>query len=215
MTDLYRALGIRKNASPATVRKAYRKLAMQNHPDRNPGDDAAAQRLAAVQQAYDVLSDPDRRAKYDATGDTTPPESESQRLATLMHVLVPRMEAVLNALAEAGRKIEEEDVVDHMREAVKQTLAKYEKARKQTVTMKAALEASAERFGVDDGENLLKRAAQAQAAELAGRLNAIEREIAGHKAAADYLKRCKFTHVARAAKMGGGWVVASASASAW
>ncbi len=67
-TNLYETLGIAKNASPDEIKKAYRKLARQYHPDRNPGDDAAEAKFKEVQTAYDVLSDPAKRKQYDTIG---------------------------------------------------------------------------------------------------------------------------------------------------
>ena len=68
MTNLYDTLGVAKNASQDEIKKAYRKLARQHHPDRNPDDKAAEAKFKEVQTAYDVLSDPAKRKQYDATG---------------------------------------------------------------------------------------------------------------------------------------------------
>ncbi len=66
--NLYDTLGVSKNASADEVKKAYRKLAAKYHPDRNPGDDSAEERFKEVQNAYDVLSDAEKRKQYDTFG---------------------------------------------------------------------------------------------------------------------------------------------------
>ena len=63
--DLYQRLGIKRGASEAEVKKAYRSLAKQLHPDRNQDNPKAAERFNQITQAYDILSDPDKRARYD------------------------------------------------------------------------------------------------------------------------------------------------------
>src|ERR671937_1595679 len=68
MATLYDTLGVKKNASGDEIKKAYRKLASQYHPDKNPGDAAAEERFKEVQNAYDVLSDPEKRKQYDTFG---------------------------------------------------------------------------------------------------------------------------------------------------
>ena len=66
--DYYKTLGVGKNASDEEIKKAYRKLARQYHPDRNPGDKQAEERFKEISQAHDVLSDADKRKAYDRGG---------------------------------------------------------------------------------------------------------------------------------------------------
>jgi molecular chaperone DnaJ len=66
--DYYEILGISKSASAEEVKKSYRKVAMQYHPDRNPGDKAAEEKFKEAAEAYEVLSDGDKRAQYDRFG---------------------------------------------------------------------------------------------------------------------------------------------------
>jgi len=66
--DYYEILGIQKNASQDEIKKAYRKVAMQYHPDRNPGDKGAEEKFKEAAEAYEVLSDQEKRSQYDRYG---------------------------------------------------------------------------------------------------------------------------------------------------
>jgi molecular chaperone DnaJ len=70
VATLYDTLGVKKGASQDEIKKAYRKLAAKYHPDKNPGDASAEEKFKEVQNAYDTLSDPDKRKSYDQFGST-------------------------------------------------------------------------------------------------------------------------------------------------
>ncbi len=72
MSDYYQVLGIDRNADAAQIKQAYRKLALKYHPDRNPGDEEAEDRFKQINEAYAVLSDDNKRARYDRFGSADP-----------------------------------------------------------------------------------------------------------------------------------------------
>ena len=72
--DYYEVLGVDKNVTPEQLKSAYRKLALKYHPDRNPGDKAAEEKFKEAAEAYDVLSNPEKRQKYDQYGHSMGPQ---------------------------------------------------------------------------------------------------------------------------------------------
>jgi curved DNA-binding protein len=69
-TDYYEVLGLKKGASAEEIKKAFRKLAIKYHPDKNPGDKGAEDRFKEINEAYAVLSDAEKKAQYDQFGST-------------------------------------------------------------------------------------------------------------------------------------------------
>ena len=83
MNDPYSVLGLAKTASEDEIRKAFRKLAKKHHPDLNPGDKAAEAKFKEISQANDLLSDPEKRRRFDAgeidaAGQEVPPRAATR-----------------------------------------------------------------------------------------------------------------------------------------
>ena len=67
--DYYNILGVKRNANDKEIKQAFRKLARKHHPDVNPGDKSAESKFKEINNAYEVLSDPEKRKKYDRFGE--------------------------------------------------------------------------------------------------------------------------------------------------
>src|SRR5262252_7923231 len=74
--DFYIVLGLERGASVADIKRAYKRLARKFHPDINPGDRMAAAQFRQIAEAYETLSDPDRRRRYDSNGAAAPSPDE-------------------------------------------------------------------------------------------------------------------------------------------
>ena len=98
--DYYEVLGVEKTASVEEIKKAYRKKAIQYHPDKNPGDKQAEENFKEAAEAYDVLSDPQKRQRYDQFGHAGVGGASQECLWTIFsHSLETSLADILVALA--------------------------------------------------------------------------------------------------------------------
>lgn len=209
MGDPYKTLRIRRNASPATVRKAYRALAKLHHPDH----EGEAERFREIQAAYELLADPDRRARFDATGDDSPskPDNTSAQVA---NVLAPCLVGILQEIVKHGHKPDAVDVVDAMRQGLANGITRLKERRKELERGKASLATAADRFTfLGDGENLLAGIARNQIAQIDAGLRQVDEEIDRIGKAKEYLKDYGYQYVARA--VGGGWASTASTGATW
>lgn len=213
--NLYRTLGIRKDATDDNIRKAYRTNVRKHHPDTNPGNDAAKAKYDACVLAFQILSDPARRAKYDATGEVDAPTVDKS-IAELMSVLSPCMFGTIQGIVKQGGKVQSENVVEHMRTALKNAVAELEKQRKEAVKMVGEITLAIERFTTADGEeNLLAGAARAYLAMAQGEVKRLEAEKTKIEQAAEYLRKCGYRCEAKVLGMIGGYTNSATTAGGW
>jgi hypothetical protein len=190
---LYEVLGIDRDAPAGAVTKAYRALAKRFHPDRNPGCDDAKAKFAAVDQAYRVLFDSDRRAKYDRTGEVDAPRPDNS-VAEIMSILSPCLFAVLKEIVKQGGKVKEEDVVHHMRHALTHGRKELEKNLSALEADKVMLAVATERFEVMEGDepNLLAMAAREHVKNVDKRIEQTARELERMRKSLEFLKKCRY-----------------------
>ena len=133
--DLYELLGVARDASPEDIKAAYRRAAMEHHPDRNPDDPDAHDRFQAVQQAYETLSDPDKRAFYDQHGSAPGPQMDPE--AALREDAIS---IFMEAMNQSGPNPAQRDIIQLMEGVVMGKQMTLRQSLQQTESMIAKLE---------------------------------------------------------------------------
>ena len=108
--DYYQTLGVSKTASADEIKKAYRKLAVKYHPDKNPGDKSAEEKFKQVSEAYDVLSDPKKRKQYDQQGSSTDSYGQiNESLIDIQNIMRKNINEVVQRVEKIDRNITTRD----------------------------------------------------------------------------------------------------------
>lgn len=183
--DPYARLQVRRNASKAVIRKAYRALALETHPDRG-GDRSDFQE---IQLAYDVLIDDARRAHFDATGEID--GGVDNRENSVMSVVAEALQLVVLELLKQGADPEREDMVAHLRTALQARNDEMAKAKAGQLKAKAFLEGLLGRFEIK-GPNALELMVRGQIAAIDRSVQSIETHQPVQQAAVEFVERYRF-----------------------
>lgn len=189
--DLYAVLGVKRNASVHTIKTAYRKRTFDRHPDRNPGDETAAIDLRNIQLAYEVLSDPERREKYDSTGEYEESGPDNSH-RPLMNKLGAALHIVLEEIMKAGRHPKDQDIILKMRQKLERKLETDITNLKSSEIVLSTLEGTLGRFKEEDQRGFLELSLRNQIAQLKNQQKAIKADNDLDRKALDYLKGCSF-----------------------
>jgi len=182
--NLYDVLGVPRNATAKALHRAYRKLSRELHPDRNPGDAAAEARYKEVQSAYEVLSDPARRAEYDATGSTRRPPPKTDAETARLEIVARLMFDVLGGvIGETWRNPADVDVLELMKSRIRTDLRNARDQEQRLQRAAAVVAAVRGRFGGPPAAEL-EDALKARAASVR---NEIEKAAAQVRETADLL----------------------------
>lgn len=156
----YEQLGVERDADSATIKKAYRRKARACHPDRNPDDPHATTKFQLLQEAFEILSDPVRRKKFDETGDTERDRIEERALALVAGTL---LQVLKQADLQGALEHPQFQVIQALHEALDQMRSGAQKRLRDCERVKRSLEKQLGRFKFKgDGPNVIRDLMQDQ-----------------------------------------------------
>lgn len=192
-TKLYKLLRVPVDATPERIKESYRKLAFSYHPDRNPGDATAAKRFREVTEAYEVLSNPSRRAHYDATGEILASGPDRK----FMPYVVEALAETVQQINKAGLDVLIEDVVGHMISFLTDKLTKVLEIRQSFETDRESLEKVVGRVKTDEETNQLADLIRGQIRDLDDRIKKVTEAAAMIEEASEFVKRYRYEKAAK------------------
>lgn len=153
--DLYEVLGVSKDATAAQIGKAYRKKSMRCHPDRHPNDPDKAEEFKKLAEAFEILNDPERRARYDQFGDIEIEPEDPMRGAVLSVLSQTFMSALTNLLGQRGDPAKH-NLIELMKSNIVNSKHNHEQTIKINQRSIDTYEGIAKRFSrIGEGENIM------------------------------------------------------------
>jgi len=187
----YEVLGILPSVSEEEIKVTYRTLAKRFHPDRCPGDEEAKKKYAEVDQAYQILSDPEKRKKYDETGEFK--ETRNTETEELVQVLMPILLSKIQEHGRRGTNLREIDLIAEIQQKVDEDKGNF---NVHIAGLKRGIEHMKQavcRFAVDgDRENVLESIVRKEISNNEQAIANIEAQVARLVRVLDYLKTCKY-----------------------
>lgn len=181
----YDTLGVPRDASTEVIRKAYKKKAAAAHPDRNPGDSAAEEEFKQIGKALSVLTNPDKRRRYDETGADGP-----NRDVGVAESLAPIFIAVLAESIDAGRELKYVDIIQKMTAKMRELQDQAKNYHRTAKSAFARLKSAEGRLKEPD--SVLGDLLQKQIDRVSGDVNGAEAKLSAFSEAISYLKKCKY-----------------------
>lgn len=188
--NLYQALGVKRNATADEIKQAFRAKSMKHHPDRNPGDKKAAERFQKVVSAYRVLSDPERRQRYDETGDIQ--DMPDNNTAKSVSMLSQVFQTVLAKLMEQNLDFKRQDLPKLMRDFCSHQLTELAERRKVLEKAKLMIAPLQGRFSVKHGDNLMEEVAAFELTKIDKELSHMSESEKSTKQVLEWLQGCSF-----------------------
>lgn len=195
--DHYTVLGVHRTATTEEITKAYRRKAMRLHPDRCPDDSEAAAEFVQVQEAYAVLSDPERRERYDRTGSDTGERDDAET----------QLEALFLSLCEQAEEPEYVDMTRSIRDSVKKQQTEILKAIEENKWRAKRFRKALKRITrKTEGPNRLGIALERQLEDLAQKLAGLEEQHAFGFRILEKLDEYEYAYEEKPRPMPGEWV---------
>lgn len=193
--DPYVVLGLPRTASAKEVQRTYRKLARKYHPDANPGDPEAEARFKEIAWAFEILGNPERRTRYDATGDVQNTKAGPPPCSDVAEVVIPILFELLSSYIQGGdwHKVEDAELIGDIKARVRNFEQNAKNEISRLTRAQDVLKRTSGRFTVDsEDDNIFESAIRGRMASVESELVKARKEQERMTRILDYLARCRY-----------------------